>query len=785
MHTKLLLLLSLTLVLALMPTAATRAQTDGQAIGEWRTHLPYTGAFDVTACQDFTAWAVPGSVVLQYSDNAEVRRLDKVSALSQANPAIIACNPFSTGQLLVAYEDGALDVLEKERVIHFTDAIEQRDIFGERDLTNISFASERLAFISAEFGFLLFDPVEGVFLEDIRMSNTVNDVAAFDGDLYVATSRGLRMLPDFERQPSLRDTNNYLFVNELIDEVNDDLEATTLAVFRDELFVGFRQNLLALQPGGNNYRIVSNDTCTTPIDLFGGTTHLVATLRNDCGADRIVVSADGSLFDTLSVECSGRYAGAVANSLGEFPLAGISTSDPLCKAVADLSTCTCLELNGPRSVDVFDIAAEDGVVAVAAGAYDDQLFYTFNRQGVYVFKDGSWSNFNQKNTGGFNSTSEDGTIPTDYSSVVVLDDTTFLTGAYFEGLVEFTSSRNGTLFDERNSSLETHLSDRARVRISGMDKDAQGNVWIANHGAASALTVRKTDGTFRSFQLGCGRARLLGVEVDKRTGIIWMPDYENGLIAYDPAGTIDDPSDDRCRLFGANDNLPNANVRAVLADRDGAIWVGTTNGIAKIQCGADPFSSCTAIRPTSVVDGINGFFFDGELIRAIEDDGGNRKWIGTDNGLFLLDARTDEQLAYYTVNNSPLLNNKIRALAFDGSTGLLWIGTGAGLMSLKTESTSGREFAHSTVEVYPQPVRPEYEGPIAIRGLAADSNVKITDADGRLVFETDAIGGQAVWSGMDYTGSRPASGIYFVWATASRTFDQKPATVVAKIAFLR
>jgi len=183
------------------------------------------------------------------------------------------------------------------------------------------------------------------------------------------------------------------------------------------------------------------------------------------------------------------------------------------------------------------------------------------------------------------------------------------------------------------------------------------------------------------------------------------------------------------------------------------------------------------------VDGILGFFFDGEVVRSMTTDGGDRKWLGTDNGLFLLADNTDEQLAFFNEDNSPLIDNRITALAFDDLTGQLWIGTELGLMSLQTESTGSRPFVFESVEVYPQPVRPEYDGPIAIRGLATDANVKITDAVGRLVYETDAVGGLAVWNGRDYTGSRPASGVYMVWATAGQ--GEPPATVVAKILLLR
>ena len=88
-----------------------------------------------------------------------------------------------------------------------------------------------------------------------------------------------------------------------------------------------------------------------------------------------------------------------------------------------------------------------------------------------------------------------------------------------------------------------------------------------------------------------------------------------------------------------------------------------------------------------------------------------------------------------------------------------------------------------TAYAFPNPVRPEYTGPIAIKGLARDANVKITDVSGRLIFETTALGGQAIWDGKSFDGRRASTGVYLVFSTASRGLTT-PNTVVAKILFL-
>ena len=64
--------------------------------------------------------------------------------------------------------------------------------------------------------------------------------------------------------------------------------------------------------------------------------------------------------------------------------------------------------------------------------------------------------------------------------------------------------------------------------------------------------------------------------------------------------------------------------------------------------------------------------------------------------------------------------------------------------------------------VYPNPVRPGYEGLIAIKGLVGDSDVKITDIAGNVIYETLSLGGQAIWNGKSFDGRRAASGVYYV-----------------------
>jgi hypothetical protein len=91
------------------------------------------------------------------------------------------------------------------------------------------------------------------------------------------------------------------------------------------------------------------------------------------------------------------------------------------------------------------------------------------------------------------------------------------------------------------------------------------------------------------------------------------------------------------------------------------------------------------------------------------------------------------------------------------------------------------ELTADEVYAYPNPVEPDYHGPIAIQGLVKDSEVKIISNTGQLVWSGHSTGGTFVWNGCNQRGARVASGIYHVIAN---TPDGNKA-IVTKIAFVR
>jgi hypothetical protein len=134
---------------------------------------------------------------------------------------------------------------------------------------------------------------------------------------------------------------------------------------------------------------------------------------------------------------------------------------------------------------------------------------------------------------------------------------------------------------------------------------------------------------------------------------------------------------------------------------------------------------------------------------------------------------------HLTAENSPLLSNNITSIGINQINGEVFFGTDKGIISMRGFATEGKDFCENTY-VFPNPVRPDYEGIIAITGVMRDGNIKITDVSGTLVYETTAQGGQGLWDGRNFNGERVHTGVYLVFCSD----DEGENTCITKLLFI-
>jgi hypothetical protein len=220
-------------------------------------------------------------------------------------------------------------------------------------------------------------------------------------------------------------------------------------------------------------------------------------------------------------------------------------------------------------------------------------------------------------------------------------------------------------------------------------------------------------------------------------------------------------------------------VYSIAEDLDGNIWIGTDQGPLIYYNPEKVFDNdlrANRIKiPRNDGTGLADYMLKTETITSIAIDGANRKWLGTaSSGAYLLSSDGTTRIKNFNEQNSPILSNSIITIAVDNKTGDVWFGTAKGVQSVRGDATNGGE-KFTNVYTFPNPVREGFVGNVTITGLLRDSQIRITDISGNLVYETISDGGQATWDLKTYTGRRVATGVYLVFC-ASKDGTQSHVT---------
>jgi ligand-binding sensor domain-containing protein len=435
--------------------------------------------------------------------------------------------------------------------------------------------------------------------------------------------------------------------------------------------------------------------------------------------------------------------------------------------------------NGPNTSGVYSMNFTGEDLWVTQGDRGETWSNAYNKAEGYVFSSESWSSFTRTNIPA---------LDTIYDFVSVAVDPTdkdhIYLGSLGAGLVEMNNGSLVNVWNETNSSLQSTgwSSTTHWLAVFGTTFDADGNLWVSNSTAPQPLSVRKkSDGTWQSFNFSSLAINPTAgsILVDQSNQKWMLLPRGGGVIVFDHNGTWA-TGDDKMKKLSAlkgSGSLPSNEVTCLAEDHDGEVWAGTDKGVAVFYCADQVLSSgCEAQQIFIQQDGHTQILLETEVINTIVVDGANRKWIGTQNsGAYLMSDDGTIQIKHFTIDNSPLLSNEIRSIVINPKSGEVFFGSGKGIISYRNDATEGLE-DFTDVYTFPNPVKPGYEGPIAITGLVENADVKITDVSGSLVYQTKALGGQAIWYGKNFKGERSRSGVYMVFCTnedGSKTFITK------------
>lgn len=721
-------------------------------VGSWSDHLNYNSVQSLAVGSE-EVFASTGSSILVYNKSlAQLGKLSRINGLTETGISAIAYSE-ENKTLVIGYNSSGIDLVVNNTVYSIPD-IERKFIDGSKTIHKIRI-NGKYAFAACNFGIVVIDvvkkevfdtwyPATGSSLSDIY------DLAFGNGKIYAATGKGVY---------SGDLTNNGLSYSGNWDPVSflpDPSGKYNLVLFTaNNLYVNLYDPF-----SGNDiiYKIKSGNSVllTEPgirfTSMEAGSSGFTVTSANSAR----LYNSDGILQKTISTYGWGycNISAAVEHGYDIW----IADNNSGLVYGNKMSAFSALSLPGPASNNAWHISSLNGKTVATGGGVSpswNNLARTFD---VSVHEDNSWDVLK------FSAASDP------VRSVIDPNDPEHIFMATWgSGLLEYRNNVLQKQYTASNSPLQA--SSPGNVRVFGLAFDNAGNLWVTQPGVSNNIKVLKPDGGWIVIPITIN-APVTGDIVIAQNGYKWINLPGNGLFVLDDNNTPGNAMDDRSLKFLITDNNKKivSNVLSLAADLDGNIWAGTDQGpFIYFNPGRILDDELTAFRitvPRNDGTDLGDYMLGTEKITSISVDGANRKWLGTaSSGVYLLSSDGTTILKHFNEENSPLFSNSIESVAVDNKTGDVWIGTSKGLISVRENATSGEE-SFSGLYAFPNPVRNDFSGNVTVTGLVRDTQVKITDVSGNLVYETTSDGGMATWDLNNYQGHRVSTGVYIVFCSA-------------------
>lgn len=749
-----------------------------QVLGEWKDYLSFTKASILCQGNDKIWCASEGGIFYYNLEDNSVNKISRMNGLSDFGVSTFA---YHAGKdlLLVAYKNSNLDLIYSDRIVNLSD-IKRKIFSGDKSIHKITFVGDE-AYLSCGFGIVVInlnkmEIKDTYFIGPEGSQINVFDIAVDNNTLYAATEKGI--FTASLNNPNLLDYRNW---SRLTGIPHDNEQFTEIDFFAGSMLIHFNNgqwgNDIYIRNGETwvrylpqivdikNLNVSDNKlviTCNTTVYLINQNHQQEAKIITYAG-----ISETGETINPLMSVYSQQEGIWIADN--KKGLIHITSSG-----------AEVIKPDGPVDNMAFYLYTNDEDLWVASGGRDGSWNNTWTDPHFQIYRGGHWDVYTKKEIPEMKNFWDIVCMVADPS-----DKDHLFVGSWGGGLLEIKDGKLLTRFNQNNSSLQSALDSDPNnhyTRIGGMDFDSKGNLWVSNSEVPNILSVYKTDGTWKSFNLPQTAKRTTGQLIVNQSDDKWMiiPRGHN-LYVVNEDGTQSKYLPVKSYFNnGETELITDMNdVYSIAEDLEGSIWVGTSKGVAVYFNPQQIWESDVffASHPgLDLKDGLYHPLLETEMVTAIAVDGANRKWMGTSSsGVYLISANGEKEIHHFTKDNSPLLSNSIASIAINQESGEVFIGTEAGIISYQGDATGG-DSDFNNVVVYPNPVRETYDGPVIIKGLVQESDVKITDIAGNLVYEGTSLGGEISWDGKTLNGNRANTGVYLVFLSdkaGDKTFITK------------
>ncbi|MDE6395768.1 MAG: hypothetical protein K2K84_00685 [Muribaculaceae bacterium] len=781
------------LVVLLMSTISAAAQ---QTVGEWYFFPRFLGTVDAIADTPEKVYYTSGQRLFSYDKNSnETYTYSTQNRLNDINVSLIKYSP-EHKCLIVTYDNGNIDLLyDNDRTVNMSD-IKDASILTGKAIRSINFDGDR-AYMSTDFGFVTYDlarhevvessnfgfPVECIErVGDFLFLYYLDNGPHFTYSLVSAPHNTIDKFVDFAgmRMKWMKAVDSGIIYADNTDNVRRIVFAAVTGVSRPAVAVNEAVGISGakgLYEGKDGSYIITGDRIVA-IDEKGNPRETVM----------LPSVLDGQMVSSWNGPKSvwGADADGIANYdiSGDTPVVLADKSKPVGVATDEVffqhwdskgrlwtGNLGPTQFKGGRKGDYTEVIQR--TTRLVGDEPEDMSLMD-----ATVI---DWMSNNAQKTG--NHTRLVGGV-TDFAVDPVNPDR-YYQAANIEGLYVIENNEQIHVFNQNNSPFLGNWG----ARVMSVQIDHDNNLWVGcfNDGKSDyawyILPAEKLRGDITAVAPSDWRPTKLTEPADKDMGLVicrrspavfsFSSRWGEPLRALKTNNTLSNPNDDQMIDFSGivdQDSKPYSPDRWVcgVEDQRGRVWFGTTMGVVEITNPRD-ISGTTRLNRIKVPrnDGTNyaDYLCETDIVYDIAVDASNRKWIATDaSGVFLVSENGDKILENFTKDNSPLPDNCVVSVSCDPNSNKVYFGLLSGLVTYNSDSSPSAE-DFSEVYAYPNPVRPEYTGWITITNLMDNSLVKIADAAGHVFHQGRSEGGMYTWDGLDASGNRVKSGVYFVYAS--------------------
>lgn len=747
---------------------------NAQGNQQWGSYFSYTNVVDITQSSSRFFAAGESAMFAQNTVSGELKTITSIDGLKgEGITAIYHSSEYN--RTLVGNSNGLLLVMNANgSIISRRGIVEETTVLATKKKINSFYENNGLAYICTDFGIVVFNLATLEFGDTYYLGPNgaeipVKQTTIHNGSIYAATYDGYGIRKGRLSNPNLNDYSQW--------------ETIFNGYYWDGI-LNYEGNLIAMTNYGPLMKFADNGTATQIGILPAGVTdmrmangYMVITGASNVNVynSQLVrvmqINAIPNETETITYSC--------ATIIGQTLYIGTREKGVYTVPMDFSAPFENITPDGPLRNNIFSIEKSRNNLWAVFGTYNYNYVPQLEEYGVSKFSSNGWLNIPYRELSVFGTVQSisDITIHPNREKEVYLN-------SFHNGLLKLEDNIPVKIYTDvtpSNTLLAPVVSGTYRsIRVNGGTFDSAGNLWMTNSRLTKPIKVLLANGNWAEYSLEgvlTNPKDEFGKMVIDKNGTKWIPTYGNGLIGFNEALS------NKFIVIGVDSGLPVVYVKCVEVDNSNRLWIGTVNGLRIIQS-VDRFLTEDVLEATDIVfleDGVPRQLMNEQSITDIKTDGSNNKWIGTAGaGAFLVSPDGQSTLFHFTKDNSPLPSNNINDIEIDNITGEVFFATDRGMVSYKGTSTAAEDDLNN-VYVYPNPVRPGFEGDVKISGLVNRANIKITDIEGNLVYETTSEGGTILWDTRAFGKYKVRSGVYMIFISS----EDATLTKVKKVMIVR